>query len=327
MRILILIGPASAIQGWGNEKTSMRIKKALEINGHIVQVISVTDINDLNDALQNSNYDIVWSSLYRLSNNTNYVGIDQKNYWVADELEKRNIPFIGSGSQTMKILMNKAETNQTLSENFIPVPHQYLITSNSNLPLVEFPVIVKPCYESESIGIDEASVVTNYSELKNRIEYVIYTFKQAALVEEYLPGDEYTVSVVGNNNDLIFPIKNSIVHGTYDLFPVLTVKHKLENNINFEFPTPNKKEELRTIAKNVMNALNCFDHIRIDIREDRKGQLKVIEINGIPGLNELKSRTLIIQNMYFPRLSKDVIFNNLIERILVSSIERCNVMV
>lgn len=322
MKVLILVGPASAIQGWGNIETSKRLKKALEMNRHSAKIISVTDINDLNYVLKNYNYDIVWSSLYRLSNNSKYVGIEEKNYWVADELEKRDIPYVGSGSATMKVLMNKAKTNQILKENLIAVPDQYLITSSSELPLIDFPFIVKPCYESESIGIDESSVVENYSELKKRVEYIFNRFKQAALIEEYLPGDEYTVSVIGNRDNAIFPIKNTITLGAYNKYPVLTIKHKLDNHINFEFPNAQKSDELKTIAKKVVHALNCLDHIRIDIREDRKGQLKVIEVNGIPGLNELKSRTLIIQNMYFPIRNKEEVFNKLIAQIFDSSQER-----
>ena len=97
----------------------------------------------------------------------------------------------------MRRIHDKFATLQFLAENGLPTPHQLTVNPEEKSPKVAFPAFVKPCYESESEGISEKCVVTCPEELERQLYYVHRGFFQKALVEEYLPGRELTVSMFG----------------------------------------------------------------------------------------------------------------------------------
>ncbi len=64
-------------------------------------------------------------------------------------------------------------------------------------PGLKFPLFVKPAREGTGMGMDAGSIVNNLAELKTRVNWIINTYQQPALVEEFLPGREFTVAVLG----------------------------------------------------------------------------------------------------------------------------------
>ena len=88
-----------------------------------------------------------------------------------------------------------AEMDQLVAEG---VPDFKLVAAGDALPEVAYPAFVKPNCESRSIGISDDSVVHNREEMAQRVRYVHEKLEQAALIEEFLPGEEYTVLMLGN---------------------------------------------------------------------------------------------------------------------------------
>ncbi len=239
-----------------------------------------------------------------------------------DVLDEMGIPYIGSRSDTMKMLIDKAATHKRLRENGIPLPDQALVHPGEEVKDVAYPAIVKPCFESESTGISEESVVHNNNELKRRIQFIHETFLQPALVEEYLPGREITVAVIGNGQEReILPVVNIIDSSAFTHYPLVTVDLKVRDLITFEIPGVNLEESI-SLTRNITDILGCYDHIRVDLREDHTGRLKVIEVNGIPGLNPVKSRSLQIYKLYNQDISQSANFSKLINSIVDSALIR-----
>jgi D-alanine-D-alanine ligase len=298
MRILLLTGPGGDAQGWGDLKATRSVAEAAEASAHIVRVAYVESEADFFKALDEHAFDIVWSALYHISPNEKFIGRNEAGVWVADVLDRRSMPYIGSNSQTMKDMINKFQTHTILSRSGVPVPAHILLHSGDDLSHIRYPSFVKPTCESRSVGISDESVVYSEEELSRRIAYIEREFDQAALVEDYLPGDEYTTLVLGNGKDReCLPGLVTVAAQHYsrhrilrnDLRGVGLTKIKLESR---------QAEEARDIADRAAEAMHCLDHVRIDIKADGAGKLRIIEVNGIPGLKPHKSWAPQIYTLY-----------------------------
>jgi D-alanine-D-alanine ligase len=323
MRILLITGPSGHTQGWGDMATTMRIRDTLTSMGAEATVLYVESAEALLERLRARSFDIVWSSLYYISSNVDFIGTNSSGTWVHDMLDRMEIPYVGSGALSMKRMLDKAKTNAILAEHGVDVPWQYVVKPGADeVPDVSFPAFVKPCFESESTGVGEGSVVLSQAELRGRIAYVHREFSQTAVVEEYLPGREFTVSMLGNGVAREFySVENVINPAAYSRFPVITKELKLEGWLDFRVPHGDA-DRLHAQAAAAASALGCEDHVRIDVREDARGRVKVIEINGIPGLNPAKSRSLVIHGLYHCSVTPDDVFRLLIKRIVVAALAR-----
>jgi D-alanine-D-alanine ligase len=77
---------------------------------------------------------------------------------------------------------------------------------------LEFPLIVKPAHYDNSVGIDNSSIVYDHKSLMEQAKMIIEKLKSPVLIEEYIEGDEYRVSIIGNNDrDIqILPLSRTI---------------------------------------------------------------------------------------------------------------------
>ncbi len=298
MRIKLITGSAGHVQGWGDLATTEMVADILGTLGHEAEISFITEFVQLHRELRRSPCDLAWSSLYYLSEHDDFVGDSADQPWILELLERLAIPYVGSGYRCMRAMLDKAHTNERLRRAGIGVPWQHCIAPGQEIPALALPAFVKPRFESESTGVNEQSVVTTFVQLEERIEMVHRHFQQSAVVEEYLPGREFTVSMTGNGPERRFrPVENIIHSEAFERYPTLTNRLKEEGWLKFEIPE-DRSETLCTIAEQTATVLDCLDHVRIDLREDATGQPKVIDVNGIPGLNPLKSRSLIIESLY-----------------------------
>jgi D-alanine-D-alanine ligase len=322
MRILLVTGPAGEAQGWGNFETTLRLRDVLESVGVAPSVFFAESAGMLIERLQTRDFDMVWSALYYISNNSDFIGLNSSGLWVHDILEQMSIPHVGSGAQAMKWMLDKARTNAVLAENGIAVPWQYTVEPGDEIPDVEFPAFVKPRFESRSIGVSEGSVILSRPALRDRIAYVHREFAQAAIVEEYLPGREFTVAVIGNSAGRgCYSVENIIDPSAYTRFPVITWNHKHGGWLDLRVPY-SEVDRLHAQAAAAASALGCTDHVRLDVREDRNGRVKVLEVNGIPALNPAVSRSLAIYRLYHHLLTPAEAFRLLVQRTVLSAAVR-----
>jgi D-alanine-D-alanine ligase len=323
MRVLLITGPAGAAQGWGDLGTTEKIRDTIAAAGSDAQILYVESMDDLMRGIASTRFDMVWSALYHISQHSDHVGVAaSRECWVADILDQKQIPYVGSDSLTMKRMIDKAATHRVLAAAGVPIPMHILVKEHDPLPEVSYPAFVKPSCESESTGISEESVVHSPEELEIRIRYVADTFRQPVLVEEYLPGSELTVAMIGNGNGRIFmPVENAIHPSSYRKYPLIMGNMKQEGLVRLQIPNRGL-EDAKWLASAAADAMGCLDHVRIDMREDDSGNLRVIEVNGIPGLNPKNSRSLRIHGIYNPTLIGEDNFRVLIGAITSSAAER-----
>ena len=298
--VVLLTGAGGDAQGWGNMQVTEAVKDAIIANGYDCRIITAENREEMEKGLNDGKCSIVWSALYFFSSREDIIGIPPDAVWVADVLDELKIPYIGPSAQTMKNLIGKFDTHEILAKAGVSVPRHVLCPPSKAEDIDFFPAFVKPNGESRSVGINENSVVENPEDLKKQIKFIQDELQQSALVEEYLPGNEYTVMVIGNGkNREILPGRVTVAKEHYGKYPVLRSDLRGVGLTHVSIPGEHQEEAI-ALAGAACDALNCDDHVRIDMREGADGKLRIMEVNGIPGLKPVKSWSPQIFSLYHP---------------------------
>ena len=290
MRLLLLTGPGGDAQGWGDIEVTNAVRDAAEASGYPASIAWIESEADFLRALDTGGFDMVWSALYHVTPNEKFIGTNEGGMWVADVLDERRVPYVGSNSAAMKRMIDKFRTHETLARHGVPVPGHHLVEgADADVSAIRFPAFVKPMGESRSMGVNDDSVVSSEAELRRQVEYIEREFQQAALVEDFLPGDEFTVLVLGNG-----PAQECLP-GLVTVDPHRYGRHKVLRadlrgvGLTKISPAGPRSGEVNALAARAAAAMHCLDHVRIDIKEGPEGALRVMEVNGIPGLKPHKS--------------------------------------
>lgn len=299
MRVLLLTGPGGDAQGWGDLNVTTSVAEACDATGHPARIAFVETEADFLRTIDAGGFDIVWSALYYITANEKFIGRGEGGMWVADVLDGKGIPYIGSNSQTMKDMIDKYQTHRTLASRGVLVPSHHLVRSADDVSGIEYPAFVKPMGESRSVGVNDDSVVSNAAELKRQVEWIEREFQQAALVEDFMPGDEFTVLVVGNGDTRVcLPGLVTVAPQHYGRHKVLRADLRGVGLTRISRP-PTRRDEASALASKASDAMGCLDHVRIDMKTDAAGALRIMEVNGIPGLKPHKSWGPQLCTLYF----------------------------
>jgi D-alanine-D-alanine ligase len=289
MRVLLLTGPGGDAQGWGDLNVTRCVAAAAEACGHAAPIAFVETEAEFVDVIDRRAFDLVWSALYHISLNEKFIGRGEGGMWVADLLDQKGIPYVGSNSQVMKDMIDKFRTHTILHRQGVPVPEHHLVHGGDDISEIRYPAFVKPMCESRSVGIADESVVVSPEELMRRVAYIAEEFDEAALVEDFMPGDEYTTLVLGNGATReCLPGLVTVEEKYYGRHKVLRSDLRGVGLTHINPPGP-REQEAADLAGRAADAMNCLDHIRIDIKTDARGDLRIMEVNGIPGLKPHKS--------------------------------------
>jgi D-alanine-D-alanine ligase len=251
-------------------------------------------------------------------------------------LDMLRIPYLGSDPLTLAVCLDKARTKEILAYHGIPTAPFSLVHSMEGFEdtRVRFPSIVKPLHEGSSKGIFNSCVVRDAAELESEVRNLLTTYRQPALVEEFLPGREFTVALLGNGSDLrVLPI----VEIRFDALPAGmnaiysyeakwiwdTTDRPLEI---YECPArldPGLQEQITTMATRAYRVLNCRDWSRIDLRLDAHGRPHILEVNPLPGILPRPE-----DNSCFPKAARvaGMTYNQLITTVLDHALARCGLL-
>ncbi len=218
----------------------------------------------------------------------------------ASLLDVLKVPYTGSNPFTLSLCIDKIRVKKLLSYHKIPTPEwDYVYSlSDSVRDDLKYPLIVKPANTDNSIGITNDSVVKNPEELKRQLQRVVGELGRPALIEEYIEGDEYDVSIMGSEEDdlRVLPLSRSV----FDRMPegywhIYSFEAKWDEgsvykqNIEVQRPAKNIPKKLEAviseIALDTYNILDCHDYGRVEIRVDKSGNPYVLELNPNPSIN------------------------------------------
>ena len=211
--------------------------------------------------------------------------------------EMLGIPYTGSDPVTLGICLDKSRTKEILSYHRVPTPAFVVVRSAEELSLTDMPLpaIVKPLHEGSSKGIYDNSVVRAAADLFERVEAVVDTYRQPALVEQFLPGREFTVALLGNGSDLtVFPIIetrfDSLPPGVNPIYSYEAkwIWDQQDHPIDVhECPArleESLRQEIEWVCRRAFEVLGCRDWCRVDVRLDEHGKPHIIELNPLPGI-------------------------------------------
>lgn len=226
-------------------------------------------------------------------------------------LDMLQIPYTGSSPLTLGLCLDKRRTKEILAQHKVASPRFWIVDSIESIPEnLPFPLIVKPPLEGSSKGVTDKALVGTHEELEAQVTWVTQTYGQSALVEEFLPGREFTVALLGNGaNVRVLPMVEinfeSLPQGVNPIYSyeakwiwdteeaplqIFTCPAKVE---------PELKAEIESVCRQAFAAMDCFDWCRIDVRLDREGHPQIIELNPLPGILPRPE-----QNSCFPKAAR-----------------------
>lgn len=258
------------------------ITTAIESGGHTV--VKIGNVNSLLGNLDNLNVDIVFNLCEGMHGRN-------RESQVPMLLELKGIPFVGADALSLGITLDKVITKKILKVHNIPTPDYIEIRNPKNLNglCLNFPLIVKPRFEGSSKGLNDDSLVKDVEELRRQSKWIIENYKQPALVEEFIAGEEFTIGIIGNENPRALPVVQVEIEGSLsldNLFYTFAMIHS--DSVRYVCPAHVSKEiqkQLQDLAIATYQATECRDFGRVDIRLDGKGHPYVLEINPLPSLS------------------------------------------
>ena len=227
-------------------------------------------------------------------------------------LDFLSIPYTGSSPLTLALCLNKARAKEILSYHGIATPKGFVaVEKGFRVPKdLKYPLIVKPLYEGSSKGVKNDSIVREEASLRKKAKSVFSDYNEPALVEEFLPGREFTVALLGNGASLkALPVVeinySSLPEGANPIYSYEAkwVYDTPESPLDI-FTCPAKLDDSlhKAITSAAILAFNCLDvkdWCRIDIRLDSKGAPNIIELNPLPGILPNPE-----QNSCFPKAAR-----------------------
>ncbi len=275
-----------------------QIKKVLlDLNYAVVLLPINRSIERITNGITQEKPDLVFNLCETFRDN------DKFDFNVTALLEMLHAPFTGSGSSSLFLSGNKEISKKIFSFHNIPYAKFFVVPIGTTPEIPKnmgFPLFVKPNHEDASIGIDFQSVVIDEEGLNSKIKEIHTVIKDDAMVEEYVEGREFFVSVLGHNLMRALPIiELNFSNWPKDKPKIYTYNAKIETTseefknttiIAPENLLPEITTKMQDIAMKVFRAMEATDYARIDLRLDKDNKIYVLEANLNPYLAK-KSET------------------------------------
>jgi D-alanine-D-alanine ligase len=274
---------------WDSPTTIAAVESALS---HLRKVIRLEANEDFPERLREARPDIVFNIA------EGFHGVNREAH-VPAICEFFGIPYSGSDPFTLSLCLDKARTKETLTFHGIPTPKFAVVEKIEDLEALgrplSLPLFVKPLHEGSSKGITDSNLCWDRAHLLRQTEFLLENYNQPVLVEEYLPGKEFTCAVFGNGDEAtVLPIVGmnfeSLPKGALPIysFDAKFVWDRPEKPLDiFQCPARITRELQASIERVTLDAfrvLGCRDWARIDVRLDAVGVPNVLEVNPLPGI-------------------------------------------
>lgn len=264
------------------EETVFMVASALEKGGHNVRVLDGNMYvverlqNFFPKVMDGEQLGMVFNMAYGIQGESRYTHIPSL-------LEMLGIPYVGSTPSGHALALDKIMTKIIWQNHNLPTPDFWAFNNGEeDMSQVKFPVIVKPKMESVSFGL---KIVYHIDELKDAVNFIVTEFQQQALVEQFIPGREFCVGLLGNSPVETFPILEIDLKGDPNAIQSLEDKKQHpRSKICPSILAPHLEEKMRRFSIEAFHALGLRDFARVDIRLDENNNIYLLEINSMASL-------------------------------------------
>lgn len=237
-------------------------------------------------------------------------------------LDAYRIPYTFSDPMVLSIALHKGMTKRIVRDLEIPTAKFKMVRSAENIRIrsFDYPMFIKPVAEGSSKGIGLHSKVHNHEQLKSGCAKILKEFKQPVLVEQYLPGREFTVGMVGSGDKArVLGVMEIVLKGEYHQ-EGYTYQNKInyKERVEYRLASPEEEALCGDLALKAWRGLECRDCGRIDLKMDAQGVPNFLEVNPLAGLNPHYSDLPILTRL------KGHTYADLIALIVESATERSN---
>ncbi|MFC2038293.1 ATP-grasp domain-containing protein [Chloroflexota bacterium] len=212
--------------------------------------------------------------------------------------EAMGIPCTGTDAVGLGISLEKYLTKVIASHHGIPTPPFLMAGSieeldrrQAEIESLGYPLFVKPVTGGSSMGIRHSARTTSFQSLRDETAWILDFCRDAALIEAFVPGREFTVGLLEGDSLNCLPVAELVFNGgnpdsfySYDMKSV----HRKQVVCPAEIPEE-LSLEMEDYSRRIFNALGCRDLARVDFRLGPDGTPMFIEINPLPGLSPFYS--------------------------------------
>jgi D-alanine-D-alanine ligase len=262
-----------------------------------------------------------WDMVFNICEGMHGIGREAQ---VPALLDVFQIPYTFSDPLVLSLTLNKGMTKRVVRDYGIPTPDFAIIETLADCTAVNlpYPLFVKPNAEGTGKGISALSRVGNNEELETICNDLLLKYPSGLLVEEYLPGREFTVGLLGTGAEC-YPVgimeilyKNDNTGSIYSY----QTKSDYLNAVEYKVPEKEIAATCIELAVKTWQLLGCRDGGRVDIRIDRSGTPNFIEVNPLAGLDKVHSDLPILAYMH------GYDFESIIGEIMVSARKRTGLL-
>jgi len=265
-----------------NPKTVNMVADALEKGGHNVRIAEgdMHVIERLKEfmprVIEGERMGMVFNMAYGIQGESRYTHLPAM-------LEMLGIPYVGSGPEGHSLALDKVITKIIVQKHGIPTPDFWVYsTGDEDMSDVRYPVIVKPKMEAVSYGI---KIVDNEDDLRSAVKFVIFEFKQQALVEQFIRGREFCVGLLGNGDPEAFPVLEIDLENDPDAIQTVDDKKQKPRGKICPANIPHElSDAMVRMSKDAFRSLGLRDFARVDIRMDEDEKIYLLEINSMASL-------------------------------------------
>jgi D-alanine-D-alanine ligase len=263
--------------------------------------------------------DVVPDVVFNMTQNAH--GDRRMDAHICAVLELRGVAYTGTGPRGLTLCRDKALSKAIALRAGFVVPEYFVVEDGPVRAQTALPLVVKPRFGDGSEGISQGSLVRTNAELTQQVEYLRSIGCIDIVCEEYVPGREFVVGIVGDR--VILPPAEFIVGRNGPGAPVLACRrfkydtgYRDEWAISMEFAdlTPQQSAALVTPALRTYEALDIRGYGRLDVKLTPSGAWAFLEANPNPGLSPTGKT--------FAGASGGVEFEALIEEITLLALAR-----
>lgn len=200
-----------------------------------------------------------------------------ENGGVQAALNARKLPYTGPGVLASQIAMDKIKTKMVLEMKRVPTAAWGLANADTPASPLPLPVVVKPPCDGSSVGISKVSKAEDWARARDAA-FACQPADRPILVEEFVPGREFTVGVIDGKP---LPVIEIVAKGGWYGYDE---KYKSDETAYPFLADDNPLyAKLQRLALDAYTAVGCRGVTRVDFRVSPLGRCYVLELNTSPG--------------------------------------------